>query len=432
MTRLGKSLGWVLIGLVQCGQPGVQDGDAGSPAISLATETPEPAKKEDDAKKEDFFWGSAADEVPREKFTDGARSFAKVRDSLLANYYQDGLTEDDLYRAATAGMLEKLDPKMKAWNKLITQREMTELNNDLKGELVGIGVIIRFDAPSGYADVLGALPGSPAEKAGIVVGDKIVTVNGKLYKGMSLRDVVYDIRGKAGETLALSVLHADQLLKLNVVREKVAYDQVERGVLPGNVGYLAIPSFNEKTPARVREHLNDLASKGITSLVLDLRKNGGGLFDHAVETTGLFLKEGTGVVNLQRKGKVVEKLTAKAGGVLLDLPLAVLVDEGTASGAEFMTAALSEGRRAKVVGKKTHGKWSAQRIDQLENGYAVKYTVSLFKSPSDKSFEGVGLRPDIEIAMEETDFGRAQAKKTLEERLPVDAILRTGVEIVHR
>lgn len=430
MTRF-NALAWALVGfLVQCGEPSLQDDENPGPTAARVTPPPAAPSSADEGPKRSR--DDVEEEIPKEKFTDGARAFAKVRDALLANYYDDGLTEDDLYRAATAGMLEKLDPRMKAWNKLITARAMNELNNDLKGELVGIGVQIRFDAASGYTDVLGALPGSPAEKAGIAPGDKIVTVNGKLYKGMSLRDVVYDIRGKVGEPIALTVLHADRLLSLHLVRERVAYDEVERSVLPRGVGYLQIPSFNEKTPARVKAHLTELAGQGVTSLVLDLRKNGGGLFDPAVETTSLFLEEGKGIVDLQRKGKPVEKVTAKAGGILTHLPMVVVVDDGTASGAEFMTAALREGRGARVVGKKTHGKWSAQKIEPLPNGYAAKYTVSLFTSPSGASFEGVGLRPDVEVSMDETDFGRAQAAKTPEERLPLDAALRAAAELVGR
>ena len=124
---------------------------------------------------------------------------------MLDEYYAAGLTEDDMYRAAARGMLERVDPKMKKWNKLLPPSELAFMRTDMKGELVGVGVQIKFESDTGWSDVLGVIAGSPAEKAGLMGGDKIVSVNGKLYKGMSTRDVVSDIRGKAGDTVTLTI-----------------------------------------------------------------------------------------------------------------------------------------------------------------------------------------------------------------------------------
>src|SRR5262249_51541775 len=154
----------------------------------------------------------------------------------------------------------------------------------LKGEVVGIGVKIAFDEKSGFAEVLGTIAQSPSEKAGLLPGDHIVTVNGKLYKGMTLKDVVADIRGKAGEPVSLSVLRADKLVSFNVVRDKLAYDGPVHAMLPDNLGYVRIPSFNDKTPAAVRSGLEELERGGARSLVVDLRCAPGGSFERAVET----------------------------------------------------------------------------------------------------------------------------------------------------
>jgi carboxyl-terminal processing protease len=372
------------------------------------------------------------DPTPRAPFGDGARSFATVREALLKSYYAEGLTEDDLYRAATAGMLERVEPKMKKWNKLLGPDEIAELKNDLKGEVVGIGVHIYFDSASGYADVLAALPGSPSEKAGLLAGDKIVTVNGKLYKGMRLKDVVADIRGKAGEPVTLSVLRADKLLTFTVARERVAYDQTLHFVLPDGVGYVRVPSFTEKAPAQVKASLEALARSNVRALVVDLRNNPGGSFDHAVETADLFLAKGAGIVTLKKRGKDEQKYVAKSGGVLTNVPVAVLACEGTGSSAELMAAALQEGRHAKVIGQKTMGKWSVQSLDELPNGYAYKYTVSLFRSPNGRNLEGKGLAPDVEVDMSEKELARANAIAKPEERLANDVQLRTAKELLAR
>lgn len=421
---------------LSCGQPAPQDapgvaasGSAGAAVALAPAGSVGPAGSAGSAGHGDE---SDDDAVPTDKFSDGARAFDTVRASLLRSYHAEGITEDDLYRAATAGMLEKLEPKMKKWNKLLSAKEVAELRNDLKGEVVGIGVHIAFDSPSGYADVLAAFPGSPAEKAGLAAGDKIVTVNGKLYKGMKMRDVVADIRGKAGEPVTVTVLRADKLVTFTVVRERVVYDQPSHALLADGLGYLCVPSFNEKTPGQVREALDDLAKKNAQALVVDLRQNPGGSFERAVETAELLLPQGAGIVSLKRRGKEEEKHVAKTKGLLTNVPLAVIVSRSTGSGAEFVTGALREGRRARVVGQRTMGKWSVQSLDDLPNGYAYKYTVSLFRTPSGKTYEGVGLSPDVEVAMDDKDLARAKAVTSADDRLAIDVQLRTAKEIVLR
>jgi carboxyl-terminal processing protease len=371
------------------------------------------------------------EEVPREPYKHGAAAFNEVRDALLKSYYAEGLTEDDVYRAATAGMLEKLEPRMKKYNKLLSPQEIAEMKNDLKGEVVGAGLQIKFDAPSGYTDVLGVIPGSPAEKGGVLAGDKIVTVDGKLYKGMTLRDVVADIRGPAGTTVTINVLRADKLQSFKLTRERLAYDGPSVTLIDG-IGLVRIPSFNEKTPAAVRAGLEDLEKKGgAKALIVDLRHSPGGSFDRALETAELLLPEGSPIVSLKKKGKAEEVHTSKGKPILGDLPAAVLVDENTTSGAELLAGALREERHAKLVGTKTFGKWSVQSLDDLPNGWAYKYTVGLFKTPSGKSYEGVGLTPDLDVAMAEEALTKANHAKP-EERAAVDVQFRTAKELLAR
>jgi carboxyl-terminal processing protease len=162
---------------------------------------------------------------------------------------------------------------------------------------------------------------------------------------------------------------------------------------------------------------------------VDLRRNPGGSFDSAVATAELLLPDDAGIVTLKKRGKDEEKHVAKGKGVLTTLPLAVLVSNGTSSGAEFVSAALQEGRHARLVGQHTTGKWSVQSLDDLPNGFAYKYTVSLFKTPSGRSFEGTGLTPDVEVAMDERDLPRASVAKPAE-RLAVDVQLRTAKELL--
>lgn len=369
------------------------------------------------------------EEVPPESFKNGAAAFHQVRDALVTRYYAEGLTEDDIYRAATAGMLEKLEPRLSKYNRLLSPHEIAEVKNDLKGEFVGAGLVIKFDEASGYTDVLGVVPGSPAEKGGVQTGDKIVTVDGKLYKGMTLRDVVADIRGRIGTNVTLSVLRADKLISFTLTRDRLAYD-TPSVTLIDDVGLVRIPSFTEKTPASVRAGLEELEKKGgAKALVIDLRHSPGGSFERALETAELLLPEGSPIVSLKKKGKPEELYASKGKPILGDLPAAVLVDENTASGGELVAAALREQRKAKVVGTKTFGKWSVQSLDDLPNGWAYKYTLGLFKTPQGKSYEGVGLSPDVNVAMAEDALEKAN-RAAPEERAALDVQFRTAAELL--
>jgi carboxyl-terminal processing protease len=367
--------------------------------------------------------------IPTEKFSDGERVFRTIKDTLLASYYTSGVTEDDLYRAAAEGMLHRLDPKMQKWNKLLSPTELADMEADLKGEVVGVGVRIHFDSASGYSDVLGTIPGSPAERAQLQAGDKILSVDGKLYKGKALSAVVHDIRGKAGEKVTLSVLRGDKVLNVPLAREVVPFDVASAAMLAGNVGYVRIRGFNEKTAATLKQALAKVA--GARAMVVDLRGNAGGMFDDAVACAGFFLKDGAPIVQLEKRGGAVETMTAKGAPIVGDMPVSVLIDGSTSSGAEFVAAALAEGRGAQLVGTRSFGKWSVQKLDKLPNGYAMKFTTSLFRAPSGKSWGGVGLPPDVEVPMDEKAQAAAEAIADPDKRVAEDAQLRTATGLVH-
>jgi carboxyl-terminal processing protease len=373
--------------------------------------------------------------VPTEPFTNAAQNFEAARKALLGGYFRDSLTEDDLYRAAVQGMVQYADPSMQQWNKLLPPSELADMRTDLQGELVGIGVKIGFDPTTGYIDIKGTFPGSPAEHAGIAPPDKILTVNGKLYKGLTEHDVVMDIRGKAGETVTLTILRGAGIVTVPVVRAKVVYDTVQDMVVGDGVGYLRIPSFNAKTPGSLHEALADLAGKHVRALVLDLRANPGGSFDDSVAAASELAPAGATIASVNKRGKV-EPVTPTAGTpapMLLDLPVAVLVDHDTSSSAELLAAAVQELRHATLVGTRTHGKWSVQRIEDLPNGYAIKFTVGLFASPSGKSYDGIGVAPDVEVDAASDSVTKAIGETDPKAKVAEDAQLRTALAVLaHR
>jgi carboxyl-terminal processing protease len=418
-----------LLVLGACSQPGSSSGTpapgvAVSPPVAAAAAATAPAAPSS-------AWVDERDfSVPTEKFGDAQRNFEAAKKALLEGYYSDALTEDDLYRAAVAGMLERVDPQMRKWNKLLSPSDLAELRNDLAGEIVGVGVQIELDPATGYIDVKGTIPGSPADRAGIAPPDKIVTVDGKLYRGLGVHDVVRDIRGKAGDSVTLSILRGDKLVSVPLLREKVVFDVVRDRIVGTNAGYLRIPSFNTKTPAAVHDALADLESKDARSLVVDLRENQGGLFEDAVASVGQMVPAGSTVVSVDKRGKVEPFVAKSATPLLLDRPVVVLVDHETASSAELVAAALQELRHATLVGAQTKGKWTVQRIEDLPNGYAMKFTVGMFQSPAGKSYEGKGMAPDVEVDEPSEAIARALMEKDPVKSLAADAQMRTALSVV--
>jgi len=437
MTRPMRHLALALLAWLapSCSQPpGATGGSSGQPATtpSVAIVTaPAPAAGSPVAAAGDRGWDPPDYSVPKEKFSDGARNFEAAKKALLEGYYSDSLTEDDLYRAAVAGMLERADPRMRRWNRLLSPSDVRELRLDLQGELVGVGVVFDFDPKTGYVAVRGTIPGSPAERAGIAPPDTIVTVDGKLYKGAAERDVVAAIRGKEGEPVTLTILRGDKLVTVPLVREKIVYDTVTDLALPGGVGYVRIPGFNHRTAAGLHDALGDLASKRVSALVVDLRDDMGGSFDDAVAAAGELVPAGSAVAGLEKRGKT-EPVTPRTTPMLLDLPVAVLVDGETASSAECLAGALQELRHATVVGSRTHGKWTVQVLEDLPNGYAVKYTTAVFRTPGGKSYDGTGLPPDVEVDATAEDVARALQESDPARRVAADVQLRTALRVLAR
>jgi carboxyl-terminal processing protease len=384
---------------------------------------------------------------PKEHFSDGEVNFNHVRKLLLEKYYDSKLTEEQLYQLATDGMLRGLNgfdnADKEPWNKLITPTEMKELQVDMKGELIGIGVSIRFDSPTGSASVLGLVPHSVSERDGILVGDQIISVDGKLYKGLQLRDMVHDIRGKAGESIRLKILRGDKIITKDVVREQMPWTPVEFSMLDGlsdnppgspagrKMGLLAIQYFNEKTSAEVSRALTRFRNEGGKSLIVDLRGNGGGLFDKELEVAGYFSPKGAVLVHIESRSGTEETVHAEKAPLIDDVPVVVLVNEETASGAELLAASLADNLHAKLIGTKTHGKWNVQSIDDLPNGYAVKYTIKTFKSPGGKSYQDVGIEPDVAISPAGENVGKSDlSSDDFKKRLSQDAVLRAAYSLL--
>ncbi|MBU4302499.1 MAG: S41 family peptidase [Actinomycetia bacterium] len=297
----------------------------------------------------------------------------------------------------------------------LTPGENKRLSEDLSGSFFGVGFTLRVNEDEERPEVVSVIEGSPSEKAGVKAGDIITAVDGEDTKGQSLDGVVLRIRGKKGTDVTLDVKRPkeDEDLTFKITRDKIEIPDFESEIIDGRYGVLRVFEHNKGIAEKIREAVRDMQEKGVQGFMLDLRNNPGGLLDEAVKTVSIFVNDGT-VVSYQTKGH--DRVDEPAqGNALTDLPLVVLVNEGSASSSEIVAGALRDLGRAVLVGTKTFGKGSVQKMYDLDNDGALKLTVSLYYLPDGESIEGEGIEPEVVVkveddleAQEQQQFDRAK------------------------
>jgi carboxyl-terminal processing protease len=358
-------------------------------------------------------------------FRDGEKTFLKARELLQKQYVDDKVADDRMWRAATEGLFHGVGNGK--WDKLLSPSELAALKADLAGEVVGLGVGISTDDVAGIINIDGVVPGSAAERAGLQVGDKILKLDGKSVKGLSQSEAARSIRGKAGTTVTLTILRDAEIVNKTIKRAPFVIDPVRQTMLPGGLALLEVRMFTDKTPKMFRTALEKLRGSA-RGLIIDLRSNEGGKYDTMLECANQLLPKNSPVVTeLRRGGATVEKRTWS--DPLTTVPIVVLVDHETASGAEILAAALKQSG-ARVVGKRTFGKWNAQELVDLGNGWGAKYTTVVFRAPSGALPDGHGIDPDVEVELGERDFVHASAQHDPEKRIALDAQLRVAVNLL--
>jgi carboxyl-terminal processing protease len=332
-------------------------------------------------------------------------AFAQSLAVVEANYV-DPVDEQSLLRDAIRGMLHNLD----VHSTYLPPNRYQKMRQDTEGEFGGIGVVL---APGTLDDARPSVPpypvvdevaqASPAEAAGLQVDDRLVTVDGAptAEAGHELRDASAweaKLRGASGTRVTVTVLRVGwhDPKSFTLVRAQVKQATVHTKVLEPRIGYLAINRFAEATGADVAAALVDLKKNGLGVLVLDLRDDPGGLVDQAVLVADEFLDDGTIVTIRGRKGSV-ETQAAHKGGAGVGVPIIALVDQGTASAAEILTAALHDHGRAKLVGVPTYGKGTVQTFYDLDDGSGLKLTTARYFTPKGNSLESKGIVPDVRV-----------------------------------
>ena len=331
--------------------------------------------------------------LPLDELRTFTEVFAKVKSDFV-----ETIDDRQLIENAIRGMLEGLDPH----SAYLDKESYSELQEGTSGEFGGLGIEVGME--DGYIKVISPIDGTPAAKSGIQAGDLIIKLDEKSVRGMSLNEAVDLMRGKPGTDIDLSVVREgqDTPLDFTITRAIITAQSVRSEILEPGYGYARISSFQTHTAEDLRKAIEKLKNEAkekekLKGLILDLRNNPGGILNAAVGVSDLFLDSGMIVYTEGRIADSKLKFTAKPSDILRDAPIIVLVNGGSASASEIVAGALQDHERAIIMGEQTFGKGSVQTILPMNNEAAVKLTTARYFTPSGRSIQASGIKPDIII-----------------------------------
>lgn len=319
-------------------------------------------------------------------------------EKLIDTYYLNDADEDDMEEGMYAGLVDGLgDP----YSRYYTTEEYSELNEETQGHYEGIGVVMQQDT-DGLVTLARCYEGAPGEQAGLEAGDVIYKVNGEEVVDMDLSTVAQKIRDPETNPVHLTVAREGEAdyLELDIQKEEVHIPVVSHEMLDGKVGYLAIYEFTDLTFEQYQEAKEDLEKQGMEKLVIDLRDNPGGLLASVCDVLDTILPEGLIVYTEDKYGNREEETCS--GDSPIEIPLAVLVNENSASASEIFAGAVKDHQVGTIVGTTTYGKGVVQTIKDLGDGSALKLTVSNYYTPNGTNINGVGIEPDVEVELDES------------------------------
>lgn len=342
------------------------------------------------------------------------RTLVDVIEFVKENYVESTDT-DQLISGAIKGVVSELDD----FSQYLDAKDYKALKNETRGEFGGLGM--RLQKVDGFVTVMSPMPGTPAFKAGVMPGDRILRVNDKDVTDMKLDEAVELMRGAAGSKVKITMSRKDEktgeyktLPDFTFKRENIVPEVVYHRMLPNKVGYIYMVDFSGHSTEEVKKALVDLKKQGMEKLVLDLRFNPGGLLTGAVDISKLFLNAGQMIVYTQgRKPEYYQEFKTGVTGPYADVPMAVLINQGSASASEIVSGALQDNGRALVLGQRSFGKASVQQVLPLSGGAGLRLTIAHYYTPSgklihrdyrnkEKADEG-GIFPDVEVYMNAND-----------------------------
>jgi len=322
--------------------------------------------------------------------------------NIIHDQYVDQPVDDvKLMQGAINGMMESLGDKHSTY---MDPKVYKEASTSLAGSYEGIGAYV--DTAADYLTIISPIPGSPAEKAGLQPGDKIIKIDGVDMTGIDTEVAHQKVLGPAGSTVVLTVARKDtaQPLEFSIVRDKIVIKSATGKMLDNNIAYVQVNTFGENTTSELTATLTELMAQNPKGLILDLRNNGGGYLQTAVEVVSQFAPKGVVLYEKFGDGKQ-NQYDVIPGGLATDIPMVILINEGSASASEITAGALQDYGRAKLIGVVSYGKGSVQNWVPLSDDQgAVRVTIAKWYTPNDRTIEGKGLAPDVYATMTIDDF----------------------------
>ena len=355
--------------------------------------------------------GAAAEPVDIEEFF---KPFWRAWDVVHDQYVDQPVDDVALMQGAIRGMLDALGDPHTAY---MNPSEFDQLNLHQEGQYEGIGAWV--DTSGDYLIIISPMPNSPAEEAGLKPGDEVLAIDGEDMTGVDGDLVLNRILGPAGSIIIMTIRRegVDEPFDVEITRAEIIVPSVEGEMLEDNIAYVHIYTFGDTTTRELRRELKKLMADEPIGLIIDLRNNGGGYLHTAIEVTSQFVEVGEVIMYEEFADGSRKTLTAQRGGLATDIPLVVLVNEGTASASEITAGAIQDYGIGQLVGITTFGKGSVQNIEILPNSQgALRVTVARWLTPNERHIHGLGLEPDVEVEFTEEDL-EAERDPQLEEAI---------------
>jgi len=328
---------------------------------------------------------------------------------LIENYYVEDKNLDELIDAAIDGMLNELDP----YSYYLSPEEYEEMQIDMEGEFGGIGIVITVRDEK--LTIVSPIKNTPGDKADLKAGDIIKAVDGHLTSEMSQQKAVDMMRGEPGTKVILTISRedVDKDFKVEITRDNIEVPNVEYNMETDNIGYLAIYQFANDVGVKTNEAIRDLKSQGAEAIILDLRSNPGGILEESIKVASNFIQEGE-IVSVKNREGVTEAYNVDQEIKATDLPMIVLINEGSASASEIVAGAISDYNRGKLLGQRTFGKGTVQTVVPLGDGSALRLTTARYYTPSGNFIHEKGIEPDYKIEYDNDDEEDEQKAKAIE------------------
>ncbi|MBI5078464.1 S41 family peptidase [Candidatus Saganbacteria bacterium] len=353
-------------------------------------------------------------------------TFLDVLGLIKTKYVEKDIDNSKLVYGAIKGALESLDDP---YSRFLEPKAYSEMRVRLKGTYSGIGIYIGMKDK--MLTVISPIPGTPADKEGLKAKDKIVEIEGKNTKDMALEEAVSMIRGKAGTKVKLGIMRPGfkEPKIFNVSREKIEIKSTSFKMLEENIAYIKLNTFEKQSaPAEFKNALNAAKKKKARGLIIDLRGNGGGLLDNAIQIGSMFIKSGIIVMTVDREGS--KEIKYSSGDVQWTSPTVVLVDESSASASEILAGALQDNKTATIVGTKSFGKASVQSVRVLSDDSAVLLTIAKYQTPNGTDISKKGIQPDVFVAEPTEEAIALKSEPVKPEKTEGDTQLTKAIEVL--